>query len=232
MHHPEYHSGNVGGKLNRLRAAVLGANDGIISVAGLVFGVLGATTDSGILFATGVAGIIAGALSMAVGEYVSVSSSLDSERALLSKERYELEHFPEHEFEELVNLYEKKGLSKETARLVAKELTEHDAFRAHVEAELKIDPEHLTNPWQAAFASAGAFSLGALIPFIAVILPSADFRIPVAFVAIIVALALTGTLSAIAGGADAKKASFRVVIGGIAAMAITYAIGYVIGVSV
>jgi VIT1/CCC1 family predicted Fe2+/Mn2+ transporter len=229
MHHPEYHASPIGPKLNRLRAAVLGANDGIVSIAGLVFGIAGATSESSVIVATGIAGIVAGALSMAVGEYVSVSSSRDSEHALLAKEKFELQAYPEQEFKELQTIYEQKGLTKETAEKVARELTEHNAFLAHVEAELKIDPEHLTNPIQAAFSSAGAFVAGALIPLIAISLPSADTRVPIAAVAVILALSITGFVSASIGGSAKLKAILRVLIGGIAAMAITYGVGLMVG---
>ena len=229
MHHPEYHRVHAGVELNGLRAAVLGANDGIVSIAGLLFGIAGATGSSAVLFATGVAGIVAGALSMAVGEFVSVSSSRDAERSLLNKEKLELEAYPEEELKELIGIYEKKGLSYETATVVAKELTAHDAYAAHVEAELKIDPKHLTSPWQAALASAGAFLAGAVIPLIAIILPPPDIRIPAAFGAVLLALVLTGILSAEAGGADKTKAVIRVLIGGILAMGITYGIGTLLG---
>lgn len=229
MHHPEYHAVHAGVELNWLRAAVLGANDGIVSIAGLLFGVIGATSSSAVILATGIAGIAAGALSMAVGEFVSVSSSRDAERALLNKEKLELASYPEEELNELMGIYEKKGLSKETATVVAKELTAHDAYGAHVEAELKIDPNNLTNPWQAAFASAGAFLAGAIIPLIAVLIPPPDIRIPVAFGGVLLALALTGILSAQVGGADRTKAVIRVLVGGVCAMGITFGIGTLVG---
>ncbi|MEN9407442.1 MAG: hypothetical protein RLZZ455_658 [Candidatus Parcubacteria bacterium] len=231
--HPyaEPHAMNTGSKLNWLRASVLGANDGIVSIAGLVIGVAGATDSTQIILTAGIAGIIAGAISMAAGEYVSVSSSRDTEKALLKKERYELKHFPEHELEELALLYQEKGLSRKTAVAVAKELTKNDAFAAHVDAELRIDPENLTNPWHAALASAAAFLAGALIPIAAVILPPADVRVPFAFLAVIAALAITGTISAKIGGANVTRAVFRVVIGGAVAMAVTYGIGKLFNIS-
>jgi len=231
--HPyaEPHANNTNSKLNWLRASVLGANDGIVSIAGLVIGVAGATDSTQIILTAGVAGIIAGAISMAAGEYVSVSSSRDTEKALLKKERYELKHFPEHELEELALLYQEKGLSRKTAVVVAKELTKNDAFAAHVDAELRIDPENLTNPWHAALASAAAFLAGALIPIAAVILPPTSVRVPFTFLAVIVALAITGTVSAKIGGANATRAVFRVVIGGAVAMAVTYGIGRLFNIS-
>jgi len=232
MHHQyEFHTSPAGARLNWLRASVLGANDGIVSIAGLLFGIAGATSSESIIFASGIAGIIAGALSMAVGEFISVSGSRDSERALLNKERIELATYPEQELEELASIYKQKGLSDDTALTVAKELTARDAFAAHAEAELKIDPEHLANPWQSAVASAGAFFLGAIIPFAAIVLPPEEWRIPIASGSVVLALILTGALSAWAGGAPVFKAIVRVVSGGVLAMAITYLIGVWIGVS-
>jgi vacuolar iron transporter family protein len=229
--HPEPHRNNTGSKLNWLRASVLGANDGIVSVAGLVLGVAGATNSEGIIFTAGMAGIIAGAISMAAGEYVSVSSSRDTERALLKKEKYELENYPKEELQELIVLYEKRGLSKKTATLVAEELTAKDAYAAHVDAELGIDPNNLTNPWHAAFASAASFLVGAAIPLIAIILPPAELRIPVAFVSVVLALAITGTVSAKVGDANIKRAIIRVVSGGALAMIVTYGVGKLFGVT-
>ena len=230
MVHREPHQSDSGSKLNWLRAAVLGANDGIVSVASIVVGVAGASNSAGFIFTAGIAGLVAGALSMAVGEYVSVSTQRDTERALLEKERYELEHEPEAELAELTSLYAAKGLSQETALQVARELTAHDAFAAHVDAELHIDPNALTNPWQAAIASAASFLSGAIIPLIAVVLPPESIRIPVTFAAVLVALIITGTLSAYAGGANKTRATVRVVVGGLLAMAITYGIGKFFGV--
>lgn len=227
MHHSkeDSHEINHAAKLNWLRAAVLGANDGIVSVAGLVVGVAGATSHQGVILAAGLAGIIAGAISMAVGEYISVSSSRDTEKVLLEKERYDLQHYPEAELEELACIYEKKGLSKQTAMIVAKELSVKDAAAAHFDAELGIDPNNLTDPWHAAFASATSFFVGALIPLVAVLLPPDSWRVSVTFVSVVVALILTGIFSAKISGANIFKATFRVVIGGVLAMVITYSIG-------
>ena len=231
MTHPEAHKIHPGARINWLRASVLGANDGIVSIAGLVFGIAGATSSDAIIFTTGIAGTIAGALSMAVGEYVSVSSSRDTERALLKKEKWELENFPEQEFEEFVSLYEKKGLGRPTATMVAKELTERDAFAAHVDAELNIDPDNLTNPYHAALASGLSFVAGALIPLLAMVLPPLSVRLPVAFIAILVVLAVTGALSALVGGANMPRAALRVFLGGAGAMAITSSVGLLCGVA-
>lgn len=229
MLHHEYH-GDSGSKLNWLRAAVLGSNDGIVSVASIVAGVAGASDSTGFILTAGVAGLTAGALSMAVGEYVSVSTQRDTEKALLAKERRELAEEPEAEFRELVDIYEKKGMSHETATLVAKELTEHDAFAAHVDAELKIDPNDLTNPWHAAIASGASFISGGIIPLLAIMLVSAETRIPILLAAVVIALAITGWLSAWAGGAHRAPAVLRNILGGVAAMIITYGIGRLFGV--
>lgn len=228
--HIEAHAQGSGTQLNWLRAAVLGANDGVVSVASIVVGVAAASNSASFILTAGVAGLVAGALSMAVGEYVSVSTQRDTEKALLEKERLELLNSPEAELEELAMLYKAKGLSDETAHVVARELTAHDAFAAHAEAELHIDPNDLTNPWHAALASAAAFFSGAIIPMVAVMVPPAEYRIPVTFAAVLLVLVITGTLSAHAGGADKTKATIRVVLGGIVAMAITFGIGSVLGV--
>lgn len=229
--HIEPHTSNHVSKLNWLRAAVLGANDGIVSIAGLVVGVAGATDSLQIILTAGTAGVIAGAISMAAGEYVSVSSSRDTEKALLAKEKYELENFPEQELEELACLYEEKGLSRKTALTVAKELTEKDPYAAHIDAELGIDPNNLTNPWHAAFASAAAFLLGATIPIVAAISSPQEIRVPLIFISVIIALAITGTVSAKIGGANVIRAVLRVIFGGALAMIVTYSVGRFFGVS-
>ena len=228
-HPAEPHVGAINTKLNWLRAGVLGANDGIVSVAGIVIGVAAATVERAPIVTAGVAGLAAGALSMALGEYVSVSTQRDTEQALLAKERRELLEEPEAELEELVGIYQKKGLSPQTARTVAEELTAHDAFAAHIDIELGIDPNELTNPWHAAISSAISFTVGAVLPMLAILLPPPAARIPVTFVAVLLALAITGWVSARLGGADPVRATQRVVIGGALAMAVTYAIGRLVG---
>lgn len=230
-HDDEPHEG-TGTKLNWLRAGVLGANDGIVSVAGLVVGVAGAHADRGTLFTAGLAGLVAGAVSMALGEYVSVSTQRDTELALLAKEKRELAEEPEEEFAELVSLYRDKGLSERTAHQVALELTEHDALAAHLDAELGLDPEELTNPWHAAIASAISFTLGALLPLLAILLPPESWRVPVTIVAVLLALAVTGAVSARIGGAPARLAVARVVTGGAIGLAVTYAIGTLFGTAI
>ena len=231
-HAGEAHGGGVGQRLNWLRAGVLGANDGIVSVAALVVGVAGATTDTGALFTAGIAGLVGGAISMALGEYVSVSSQRDSERALIAKETAELRDMPEEELDELTRLYQDRGLSEETARQVAVELTAHDALAAHLEVELHIDQDDLVNPWQAAASSAVAFTLGALLPFLAILLPPPEWRVPVTFAAVLIALALTGSVSARLGGSSRVRAASRLVIGGALALAATWLIGTLLGTTV
>jgi VIT1/CCC1 family predicted Fe2+/Mn2+ transporter len=230
--HKEFHTHSTASQQNWLRASVLGANDGIVSLAALVVGIAGASVSSHTLLLTGVAGLLAGALSMAMGEYVSVSSQRDTEKALLDKERYELKHYADSELDELTGLYEKKGLKKETARTVAEELTAHDVFAAHVDAELGIDPTNLTNPVQAAFASAASFSVGAVIPLLAILLAPAATRITITFSAVLVALILTGYLSAKVSGAKPLRVILRTTLGGVIAMAITFGIGRLFDVSV
>lgn len=228
-HTAEPHRPGLGQRLNWLRAGVLGANDGIVSIAGLVVGVAAATTDRSAILAAGLAGMVAGAVSMALGEYVSVSTQRDTERALLAKERNELDQFPEAELEELAGLYEAKGASKETAHQLALELTHHDAFAAHVDAELGIDPDDLTNPWHAAGSSAASFAVGSALPILAVSLTAPNLRIGVTAVTVILALALTGFASAVLGGARRTPAVARLLVGGTAAMALSYALGQLIG---
>jgi VIT1/CCC1 family predicted Fe2+/Mn2+ transporter len=228
-HAHEPHSGPLGGKINALRAAVLGANDGIVSVAGLVMGVAGATTDRHTIFVAGLAGLVAGALSMATGEYVSVSTQRDTELALIAKETRELAEEPETELAELAELYRQKGLSDDVARQVAIELTGKDALRAHLDIELGIDPDELTNPWQAARASMVSFTLGALLPLLTILLFPHGLRAVVTVVAVALALGGTGLASARIGGAPVRPAITRNVVGGVLAMAVTYAIGYLAG---
>jgi len=231
-HDDEPHEGSIGGRLNWLRAGVLGANDGIVSTAGIVVGVAGATSDRQAILIAGIAGLCAGALSMGAGEYVSVSTQRDTERALLAKERRELSDEPEEELAELAYLYQQKGLSPDLARRVAQELTAHDALAAHAEVELGIDPDELTNPWQAAFASMIAFTIGALLPLLTITLTSESSRLGVTVGAVAVALAITGWASARLGGADVRRAVLRNVGGGLLAMLVTYLIGQAVGTQV
>jgi len=231
-HDDEPHQTGVNSRLNWLRAGVLGANDGIVSTAGIVMGVAGATDDTGTIAIAGVAGLVAGALSMAAGEYVSVSTQRDSEMALLAKERRELAEEPEEELAELAGIYVGKGLSEELALQVAQELTEFDALGAHAEAELGIDPDDLTSPWQAAAASMLAFTFGALLPLLTITLTPSDVRIWVTVLSVVAALGLTGWSSARFGYAPARRAIVRNVAGGALAMAVTYAVGALVGTHV
>lgn len=228
-HDDEPHGGSIGARMNWLRAGVLGANDGIVSTAGLVVGVAGAAVDSGTLLVAGVAGLVAGALSMAGGEYVSVSTQRDSERALLDLERRELAEMPDEELEELTQIYAAKGLDRDVAEEVARQLTDHDALAAHAEAELGIDPNDLTSPMAAAASSMVAFSLGALLPLLAIVLPPASIRVPVTMMAVTVALAATGWGSARLGAAPARPAIARNVGVGLLAMGLTYVVGTLVG---
>ena len=230
-HEDEPHSGGVSARLNWLRAGVLGANDGIVSTASLVLGVAGATSSATAILTAGLAGMFAGALSMASGEYVSVSSQRDSEQAMLEQERHELATTADAELDELTGIYQAKGLTRELARQVAVQLTEHDALTAHAEAELGIDPQDLVNPWQAAVASFLSFTLGSLLPVLAVAFVPAPARIGVTVIVVLLALVATGSTSAALGKAPHGRAVLRNVVGGAAAMGITYGIGSLVGVA-
>ncbi|GAA1460696.1 VIT family protein [Nocardiopsis exhalans] len=225
---PEQSQKRLGSLLNRLRAAVLGANDGIISTAGLVVGVTGATPHRETLLIAGVAGTVAGALSMAAGEYVSVSTQRDAEKAAIAKEQRQLAEDPEGELEELAGMYRTRGISEELSHRVARELTDHDALRAHVEVELGLN-RYRVNPWQAAFASMFSFLLGASIPLSAMLLSSDAWRLPVTVVAVLAATGLLGAVSARMGGALPARSALRCVLGGSFAMLVTYLIGSLIG---
>jgi len=229
QHPDEPHSRGIAPRLNWLRAGVLGANDGIVSVAAIVVGVAAATPAIGPIVTAGLAGLVGGALSMAVGEYISVSSQSDSQRALITKEREELRTSPEEELRELAGLYQAKGMSEQTALQVARELTAHDALSAHLAAELNIDETEVASPWAAAFASAVAFVSGALLPFLAIVLLPQHVRIPLTMVIVLLALAATGALGARIGGSPLLRATLRVTIGGALALAATFLIGSLLG---
>lgn len=216
---------------NWLRAAVLGANDGIISVASLAVGVAAASsTRDPVLLAT-LAGVVAGALSMAAGEYVSVSSQTDIEQADIAREAQELEEFPELELQLLAKIYEDRGLKKETAMQVAKEFTEHDALAAHVRDELGINEITQANATQAALASGAAFTVGGSLPLLVVFFaPLASMEIYL-YAFTILSLIILGAVSAKAGGASMLKASVRIAIWGTIAMVLSGVVGYIFGVS-
>ena len=216
-------------RLNRLRAAVLGCNDGVTSTAGLVVGVAGATTSTSALLIAGISGVVAGSLSMGGGEFTSVSAQRDSQEALLAVQRHELETVPDEELDELAHLYVQKGLSTTLASQVAAELTNRDALAAHADIELGIDLDDLVKPWDAAIASSTAFALGGVLPIVAILLPPTGARVPVCFLAVAAALAITGNVAARLGQAPSGRATLRNVVVGMLAMATTYAIGLVVG---
>ena len=232
-HRDEPHDrGEFADRVNRIRAGVLGANDGIVSVAAVVVGVAGATSDSQPILAAGLAAVIGGAISMALGEYVSVSSARDSQSALIAKEKRELAEQPEEELAELAAIYRAKGLTEATALRVAEELTAHDALGAHLEAELHIDEHEVLKPWQAARASGLAFLLGAVLPMLAILLPPEGLRIPVTFIAVLVALGTTGAIGARLGDSHWVRPTIRVLVGGAIALAVTFAAGALLGAAV
>lgn len=219
-------------KLNSLRAAVLGANDGVVSVSAIVMGVAGATNDVRTISLTGLAALIAGALSMAVGEYVSVSSQADAEKAYIREEKKDLRNDPAGELDELAREYVKQGLSRATAQKVAHELTKKDALRSHLRVHFNLDPDDINSPWQAAIASLLAFTAGGLVPFLAILVSPAAGHVPVTIVSVFAALIIIGMLSAKVGNASKARAILRVVFGGLAAMAITYGVGVLFGTTV
>lgn len=229
--HVEVHDSGHNARLNSLRAGVLGANDGIVSVAALLLGVIATGADNKTILISGMAATIAGAVSMALGEYVSVSAQRDSEKMLIAKEKMELKEFPEHEHKELAGILASYGMSAETADKAAKEIEAGDVLGAHLRLELGIDSEDLTNPWHAAFWSALSFLLGALVPMLAATFaPNATAAIIVA-VTTIVMLALTGFVSGKLAETNPMRSALRLVIGGALGLAVTYGVGSLFGVS-
>ena len=224
--HPEYHRSE---RIGWLRAAVLGANDGIVSTASLVIGVSAAGAARHQVLVAGVAGLVAGAMSMAAGEYVSVSSQADTERADLSQEERELATSPVTEHAELAGIYVARGLEPELARQVAEQLMAHDALGAHARDELGITAVHTARPMQAAFTSAGTFAIGALLPLLTAALAPHDAVLPVVAGAALVSLSVLGGLAARAGGASAAKGALRVTFWGALAMALTAGAGALFG---
>lgn len=231
-HAEEPHSGGLANRLNWLRAGVLGANDGIVSVAAIAVGVAGATAQLGPILTASVAGLVGGAISMALGEYVSVSSQRDTEHALIAKEKTELATMPHEELAELTRLYQDKGLSPQTARQVAEELTANDALAAHLDAELNIDQNDIVSPWRAAYASAIAFTIGGLLPILAITFFPPSMRVPATFAAVLVALAITGATGGYLGDSPILRPMVRVVVGGALALAATFLIGRLLGTTV
>lgn len=216
---------------NWLRAAVLGVNDGIVSNASLMLGVSAAAASSTATLTAGIAGVVAGALSMAAGEYVSVSSQRDAEREDVAIERRSHAANPEQELAELTKIYELRGLDKELAAKVAHQLHQRGSVEAHVRDELGIDEGNLPSPTQAAIASAIAFTVGGVIPILGAIVASAHFYIVTIVVFSLAALAASGAIGAIIGGGNRFVAALRVLIGGSVAMAITAFIGHLVGLS-
>ena len=214
---------------NWLRAAVLGANDGIISIASLAIGVAAASDSRDSIVLATVAGLVAGALSMAAGEYVSVSSQTDIEKADIEREQQELEEMPDLELQRLAGIYEERGLKKETALIVAKELTEKDALAAHVRDELGINEMSKANPIQAAFASGAAFCVGGLLPLLVTVfapLKSMEYTL---YGTAIIFLMIMGVMAAKTGGSSILKAIVRITFWGTVAMGLTALVGYLFG---
>ncbi len=211
---------------------VLGANDGIISTACLILGVAAADATRTSILTAGMAGLVAGAVSMALGEYVSVSSQGDAERADIAKEKWELETMPEHELDELTAIYASKGLPQALAREVAEELTKHDALAIHLAEELGITDTTAARPLQAAAGSAGAFTVGAAVPLLTAAIASTSARIVSTLIVVTIALATLGWAGARFGQADTGKPTVRVVVGGLAAMGITMAVGKLFGAAI
>ncbi|MES1951541.1 hypothetical protein S4A8_11837 [Salinisphaera sp. S4-8] len=228
-HHHEHHNSH---RLGWLRASVLGANDGIVSVASLVLGVAASQADAHSVLLAGIAGLVAGALSMAAGEYVSVSSQADTEQADLAMEEREIERHPAAEQAELKRIYIERGLDEPLADQVAVKLMQHDALGAHARDELGLSEITAARPLQAAFASAGAFAAGAAVPLIVVLLVSRSAVIGAVAVSVLLSLMALGALSARAGGAPMGKSVLRVTLWGAIAMGVTAAAGLVFGVSV
>ncbi len=224
-----HYEGHFGQRANWLRASVLGANDGIISTSALLLGVAAADATRTAILTAGFAGLVAGAVSMSLGEYVSVSSQRDSEHSDIAKETWELTHQADHELEELTAIYTAKGLSPQLATEVAVQLTEHDALGTHLRDELGISRDQLARPLQAAWSSAAAFSIGAALPLIAAVVSSKSVRVPLIISVTVVALIALGYLGARAAGTAPRRPILRVVAGGALAMAATSLVGWLFG---
>ena len=224
--HPESH---LVSRIGWLRAAVLGANDGIVSTASLIVGVAAAATSHGEVLIAGVAGLVAGAMSMAPGEYESVSSQSDTEQADLARERKELSENIDFERDELADIYEKRGVEPDLARQVAEQLMKNDALAAHARDELGISEITAARPIQAALTSAATFSAGAAMPLLAVLLSPSSLLVPIVSAGSLLFLALLGAIGAKAGGADIVRATARVTFWGALAMALTAGIGKLFG---
>jgi VIT1/CCC1 family predicted Fe2+/Mn2+ transporter len=227
--HPKHKEHHRTARVGWLRAAVLGANDGIVSTAALIVGVAAAGTEPKTILLSGLAGLLAGAMSMAAGEYVSVHTQSDAENADLRKERAELRDSPEAELRELASIYVGRGLDPALARQVAEQLTAHDALAAHARDELGITEVQAPRPIQAALSSAASFTVGAALPLLLVPMLRAERLVPIISFATLVLLALLGALAARAGGANMLKGSLRVTFWGALALAVTAGMGTVFG---
>lgn len=223
---------SLNARLNWLRAGVLGANDGIVSTAALMVGVAGAGTGAFGILTAGVAALVAGSCSMAVGEYVSVSGQRDSERAAIKREATLLEENPDGQVDQLAHMYELRGLQPATAHQVAVELTERDPLTAHLDIEYQLDPEELNSPWAAAIASLFAFAIGAAIPLLATVFTPHEHAVWAIALSTLVALIITGVVSARVGVSSKRQATFRVLIGGMLALGITFLVGSLFNTSV
>ena len=220
------------GRTGWLRAAVLGANDGIVSISALIVGVAAADPSARAVLIAGFAGLTAGAMSMAAGEYVSVSSQSDTERADIAREKALIKANPEREIQELATIYRARGLSDETAQLVAHELTDHDALGAHVRDELGLSEALSARPMQAALTSGLTFTVAGGIPLVAAVLSPVDFIIHIVLAVTVLALAVLGAAGAFVGGAPTRPAVLRVVLWGVLAMSVTAAVGTLFGVAI
>lgn len=229
---PEHRERHATARIGWLRAAVLGANDGIVSTGSLIVGVAASDPNGQAVLLAGVAGLVAGALSMAAGEYVSVSSQADTEKADLKRERQELATQPESEREELVRIYQQRGVERVTAEAVADQMTTVDALGAHSRDELGLSPVATARPIQAALASAATFTVGAGVPLLVAWLSAPTSLVPAVAIASLLCLAVLGALGARAGGAPTLRSVFRVTFWGALAMAVTFAVGRAFGTAV
>lgn len=224
----EHSANGINQKLNVLRAGVLGANDGIVSTAGIVIGVAGATTNTTTLLISGLAGLVAGALSMGGGEFVSVSTQKDTEKAVVEAEKIRLRDDYDGEVQELAQIYINNGLSEDLSRSVAVELMNKDALGAHATAELGVNPNEYVNPWYAALSSMISFSIGAILPVLSILLLSESVRVLFTSITVLIALGMTGFVSAKLGSAPKRPAIIRNVLVGALTMAITFTVGNLI----
>jgi VIT1/CCC1 family predicted Fe2+/Mn2+ transporter len=229
-YHPdEPHGQGQRAQLNWLRAGVLGANDGIVSIAALLLGVIATGLGEGAILLAGIASTIAGAVSMALGEYVSVSAQRDTEKKLVALERWELQAQPEAEHQELTGILMGYGITADTADQAAREVAKQDPLAAHLQLELGMDSQDLTNPFVAALSSALAFLLGALLPLLSVFFAPAGYEAPVVTTTTLVALALTGFVSAVLSKTSRVRSCIRLVVGGALGLALTYGVGSLFG---